>query len=458
MQLNVVHELSKYAIEFNDYVKSQGGVLLSSYIKSTEKIKIGCKNGHIWWARPGSVKIGHWCPECAGKSSSAAKAKFLKIIQEKGGTALTSYSNNRTKVQIKCSNDHVWDVAPTDIISGHWCQACANKSPFIARERLEYIVETNGPLTGGSCAPFGGVLLTNYINSYEKVTIKCHEGHCWDAIPPAIIYNNSWCPICARNSPIEAEKNFIRTVNEKKGMILGKYVNSNTNVLLQCELGHRWAFAREQLSCSWETTPANIRDSHWCHICAGNSPITARDKMLEIIQKNKGILLDKYINDMTKIRVQCADGHVWLTTPGYIKSGRWCSYCNQSRGERAVMTILNKMGIVFIPQWRHPKLTNRRYDFRFDYNGYQYIIEYDGGQHFESIEFFDKQRTLEERQEIDKLKTHIACGTGYKLIRLDFTLSELDLESHIMTGLTSGESLYVSNMELYKWLISNIDN
>jgi hypothetical protein len=45
---------------------SRGGHCLSERYTSTDtKLQWECARGHTWWARPGGVAGGTWCPQCA---------------------------------------------------------------------------------------------------------------------------------------------------------------------------------------------------------------------------------------------------------------------------------------------------------------------------------------------------------------------------------------------------------
>jgi hypothetical protein len=59
------------------------------------------------------------------------------------------------------------------------------------------------------------------------------------------------------------------------------------------------------------------------------------DTMRSIAASHGGKLLSKgYINDGTKLRWRCSDGHTWETTPNIIKHGGWCGICARKRGAR----------------------------------------------------------------------------------------------------------------------------
>jgi hypothetical protein len=69
---NIKIDLSKLYKTNNDYInecsviaKNKGGKILSKYcLNSYDKIKLQCKNGHIWEAKINNIKNGTWCKKC----------------------------------------------------------------------------------------------------------------------------------------------------------------------------------------------------------------------------------------------------------------------------------------------------------------------------------------------------------------------------------------------------------
>ncbi len=54
--------------EMQKIAKKRGGKCLSAtYKNSVTKLEWQCKKGHNWFASPSKIKLGQWCPICAGK-------------------------------------------------------------------------------------------------------------------------------------------------------------------------------------------------------------------------------------------------------------------------------------------------------------------------------------------------------------------------------------------------------
>lgn len=149
--------------------------------------------------------------------------------------------------------------------------------------------------------------------------------------------------------------------------------------------------------------------------------------------------------------------HKYRSSIATRTNGSRCLICNESNGEALVRSILVKYNILFEKEWRITEfLPTKRYDFYFQHQGVKWIIEYDGPQHFHEVPFFHrKDGDFEHEQETDKIKTYIACNTGYKLIRIDYTnCTESTVEAHILKAFQHQYPVYYSNDEMYKWLSS----
>ncbi|MEE8402450.1 MAG: hypothetical protein V3R93_01715, partial [Candidatus Hydrothermarchaeaceae archaeon] len=79
----------------------------------------------------------------------------------------------------------------------------------------------------------------------------------------------------------------------------------------------------------WKASPAKIKMGRWCHVCSGWVLLTI-EEMHEIAKSRGGKCLSTgYINNHTKLKWQCNKGHPpWWATPSSIKHQEtWCPYC-----------------------------------------------------------------------------------------------------------------------------------
>lgn len=169
-------------------------------------------------------------------------------------------------------------------------------------------------------------------------------------------------------------------------------------------------------------------------------------------QKKGGLLLSDKIT-RRKLQWKCNNGHQFsLTAYKVINRGEWCRQCGASNGERAIRNFLTKIGAPFIQQY---KLQNsrRKYDFYFQYNNTNYIVEYDGEQHFKYTRRYHRTKAnFYKSQKIDRVKTHCALKAGYKIIRIDYTNIN-NIPQLLTDALNNRYYQYYSCPNLYKYIL-----
>jgi hypothetical protein len=112
-------------------------------------------------------------------------------------------------------------------------------------------------------------------------------------------------------------KNMQSIAREHGAKCLSKeYINDSTPLAWMCQRGH-----------TWDAPYSIVRQGGWCVQCAKKE---ARfEELQEIAEKRGGKCLStEYINSTTKLKWQCKEGHVWMTSPHYIKYVHtWCRNC-----------------------------------------------------------------------------------------------------------------------------------
>lgn len=425
---------------FSELVAAKGGKVLTEYVNFSTKVEIRCRWGHIWPVTPNHVvNCGTWCTKCPKNISIQSKENFIQIVKQKGGTLMSEYVNNNTHVVLRCHLGHEWPVTPHSVAGAmnSWCPVCSNNSPKEAEKNLIRVITEKG-----------GTMIGTYVNAYTSVLVMCKNQHVWECIPHNVTSCGSWCSKCSNTCPEQAKYKFTSTVTNKGGVVLGQYINSYTPVRIKCNNGHEW-----------DSIPGNINANDWCWRCAGTCPIDAKERLTKIVTERQGNMLDEYINGNTSVRFQCQYGHIWETNPtNILNSGTWCHSCNESHGERSVRLILQKHSIPFTPQKQHTSLPRNSYDFYFIYNNKEFYLEYDGEQHFRLVEFFCKtEEQYKDRRAADVLKTNTVINSNAYIIRLDHTLNDEQLETHILTAINGTNKLYLSNPHLYQWIQDGID-
>ena len=118
---------------------------------------------------------------------------------------------------------------------------------------------------------------------------------------------------------------------------------------------------------------------------------------------------------------------------GHVSS---CGCLNQSRGEFLISKILTDNNITFQTEYTFETCVfadsqrKARFDF---YVNNEYIIEFDGKQHFEPSKFFGGENALQKNQEHDNYKNQWCKDNNISIIRIPYThLKNLCLEDLLL--------------------------
>lgn len=123
----------------------------------TIKTKATCtcnKCMHIWTTAVGNLirKDGRssGCPNCAKNKRSAklvedGKKAFIAILESENYSILTDYTGIAAKVNLKCSNGHIFTVSPTNFKGGQRCPIRSNTFQHVSETKAiaEYIKDTS---------------------------------------------------------------------------------------------------------------------------------------------------------------------------------------------------------------------------------------------------------------------------------------------------------------------------
>ena len=266
-----------------------------------------------------------------------------------------------------------------------------------------------------------GECLSNvYFNYITKLLWKCNKGHIWSTTP-SIIKNGSWCPVCAGKKQLSIEKMQEIAIKRDGECLTKTYVNCETKLTWKCNEGH-----------TWQATPHMVKMGHWCPKCAKLQPPTI-EEMYEIANKFGGeCLSNDYVNGKTKLIWKCNKGHIWEAIPESIKNGSWCPICKESKGEKAIKEFLEKNKIIFEREKRFNNCkNNKKLPFDFYLPEHNILIEYDGKQHYEPVNFGgcsneQAQKTHLQLIHNDKLKNEYCIQNNIQLIRIPHTIKNVE--------------------------------
>ena len=381
--------LAKLTIEeMRDIAADRGGLCISNeYVNLSTKLTWQCENGHIWDATPRNIKNGKWCPTCSsGRDERIVRVVFEKLFgqpfprkhpkwlinpetghrleldgydqelgiafeyqgpqhyihfedyfHKKRGLEKQKKMDELKRELCKKNNVKLIEVpyyTKREDYPNHIIEQCEEKGITIDIIPLDiydyrtfegvftpsHLEEMHGiaKKKGGDC------LSSIYVDDNTKLNWKCKKGHTW-AADPNHIRRGQWCPVCRYDTISKKLRGSIEDMQsiarERGGKCLSQeYINSQTKLTWQCKEGH-----------VWEAVSGSIKQGTWCPTCAGKKKLTIED-MIKIAKERCGFCLSReYINNKTKLKWKCKEGHIWMAIPKEIKRGSWCPICARNK-------------------------------------------------------------------------------------------------------------------------------
>ena len=418
-----------------------------------EQEEILIKNYKLYTSKELAIKLGKTETSINGKRMQLGLLKvnikrrtyeeFIEElrIQNPNVEIIGEYINTKNKIKCKCLIDgHIWDKIPSDLLRGQGCPKCANKKRTLKTKTHEQFIKElkikNPNLE----------ILGEYINCKTSIKCKCLiDGHIWEAVPYKLLFNGK-CPKCSGytktvnnktyNTKRKPHEQFIEEIKKKNPniKILDKYINNKTKVQCECLID----------GYTWKATPSNLLIRTGCPECGMNynrKKTKTHEQFVEEIKKKSPNtkIIGKYVNSRTKIKCECLiDGHIWNAAPSNLLAGCGCPKCKSSKGEILIENYCKNNYLKYISQYR---IDNCKYkstlpfDFAlFNKNKLVAIIEYQGRQHYEPVDFAGKGEewainNLKEIKKRDQVKRDYCLDNGISLIEIPYWMK--DVESYL---------------------------
>ena len=325
------------------------------------------------------------------------------------------YSGATKSILHRCTkHGFEWNAFPTNILRGHGCPTCGGNRKKAHEQYVKEVEEINEFI----------YVIGEYINARTPIAHKCKiDEYVWN-VAPYVILRGDGCPKCAKNAKKTTESyieelSFINPNIE----VLGEYIGANTKILHRCKIDKN----------EWLATPANILFGCGCPKCKLNklSNMFAKShseyvRQLSVINSDLEVI-EKYINAKMPILHRCKiDGYEWKIAPGNALSGQGCPQCQESKGERQIRQWLDNNNITYVYQKSFDDCKDKKLlPFDFYLPDFNTLIEFDGRQHFEPVDFSgDGQNYAIEQLSIirnhDKIKTDYCKSNNIPLLRIPY--------------------------------------
>ena len=209
------------------------------------------------------------------------------------------------------------------------------------------------------------------------------------------------------------ERFYIKNENAENIEILGEYVNNRTKVKVRCKKD----------GYEWEVRPKELLRGNGCPKCSNHIQLTHEEFIDRMKKANNNIeILGEYVNNGTKIKCRCKiDGYEWSATPNNLLNGSGCPKCSSSKGEKRIAKYLDNNNIEYREQYKFNNCKFKKcLPFDFYIPSLNTIIEYDGRQHYEIVEWFGGLDGFVDTKIRDIVKTLYCKENNIKLIRIPY--------------------------------------
>ena len=396
--------------------------VIDKYANTKTKILHRCKiDEYEWMVAPSNLLTGFGCPKCAGniKKTHEEYTKEVRHINP-AIQVVGKYKNATTNITHKCLLCNFdWEAIPSNILKGHGCPKCGIKKYSIQKIKThqEYCLEIL------KINPNIEVVET-YKGSKVKIKHHCliHDVY-WKAIPSNIL-KGCGCSKCGNekisNKHKKLKKIYIEELKQFNSniVLVGEYINSTTPVLHKCN----------KHNVIWNMAPISALRGSGCNLCgiekySYTNRKTNEEYIEELKIKNPDIIsIEEYKDALTPIMHRCLKcNNEWFARPSNILFGKGCPTCNESHGENRIKLYLNSKNIYYIRQKCFEECKDKRHlPFDFYLPDYNKIIEFDGKQHFEPIEYFGGEEHFKIQQKHDKIKDNFCKNNGISLLRIPY--------------------------------------
>ena len=431
--------------------------ILGQYKNIKTHINCKCKVcNHEWNGIPNNLIRGAKCPNCAREKKRLLKLKTheqfveeMKIVNP-NIEILGKYIHSKEKIKCKCKIcNNVWEVIPNDLLIGHGCPICANKSTGDKARKSQEQFIADMAITHPELEVLG-----KYKGNKIKITCRCKEcGNIFDMTPNSLL-GGQGCPPCSRQRGYDKTKltneEFLSRLELLKPTykVIDKYITCETKVRCSCNI------------CGgiWKATPTKLLNGRGCPICVGKDCVAGIN---DIATKRPDLI--KYFVDKEdatryttgsgqRLIFKCPDcgQEKEMTISVLTCSGFSCDICSDSisypnkymRGFLSQLPVEN-VDYEYSPEWIKPL----RYDGYFEYNGQSYIMEMDGALGHGKSKYGSKEKDIEGLKK-DKYKESMARQHNIKVIRIDCEVSESD---YISNNIINSELVDIFDLSSIDW-------
>lgn len=359
--------------------------------------------------------------------------RAIEVHNNKYNYSLADYKGYDSKIKIICSIHGIFEQMPIVHLRGCGCPICGKIKRNINKKSTTEKFINKAILKHGNKYDYS---LVDYKGYNSKVKIICPIHGVFKQAPEVHLRAKTGCFMCSSKEEGDRRRFSLSEFIEKSIKIHGNrydyslvsYKDLKTKIKIICPIHGVF----EQMPVS------HIHHKSGCISCCGSKKPSTE----EFIKKAKKIHGDKYDyslvdykNAHSKIKIICKHhGEFNQQADSHLKNNG-CPMCCCSKGEEKIRNWLIENKFSFIEQHRFKNCKQQRsLPFDFYLSELNICIEYDGIQHFKSIEYFGGDNILLFTQKTDRIKTKYCKKNKIKLIRVNY-LEYNNLENKLKSKL-----------------------
>ena len=350
-------------------------------------------------------------------------------IHNKYNYSFVNYVNCRTKIKIICKIHGEFEQTPLNHLSGNGCPKCGRelKIKSITKSQILFIKEANSVHVNKY-----DYSLVDYKNSHEKIIIIC-KIHGNFLQNPNSHLQGIGCRACGIESrkklqtktPNKFIKEAIDIHGDKYDYSKSIYKNSVEKIIIICPKHGEFLQA-----------PIKHLIGRGCSKCGKETCAKSNTKSQNIfIKEAKQIHKNRYDysevcykQSHEKIIIICRKHGKFNQTPQSHLKGVGCPKCIY-KNETITGKILEDL-VKNIPVNSQLKIGKFRVDFYFEKDGKKYIVEYNGRQHYEPVQFGN----ITEAQAKEVFKRQIIRDEKLRRLCKENNINLIEIDGREYTG------------------------
>lgn len=258
-----------------------------------------------------------------------------------------------------------------------------------------------------------------YKNSKTPVIIRCLKHDYIFFQRPNDHLRGQGCPLCGDERREQPRKTLDDYKVEGYDYSLSEYKSSSKKIKVICNNENHKGFV-------FKIRPSDLKRGHGCPECKKEKLRKTTEEFINEAIKIHGNKYDysfvDYRGTDIKVKIFCKKcNKYFLQTPHLHLMEHGCEKCIVSKGEERIEEILENKNIKY---FLHKTFDDLRYKKKLSYDfylpDYNLLIEYNGAQHYESIEYFGGVERFKLQQTTDNIKKEYARERGIKLLEIHY--------------------------------------